>query len=689
MRKFVFAITFGLTVILSTATIQAQENRLPVPPDASQTPKLSDTLARNISSQTSVSRERREQAYAKLLEGQRYIWGMQRLRSQMGVTNSVRLAKQALQKAVELDPTLAEGYTALAELSLYAPPRDPDEAIMLAAIAVKLNADNFGAHRILARLYTLKSNLANGDLEPNFAGKAISQWKEITRLDPRYAEGWAFLSAFYDKQGKTQEKIDALNRWVGAATPLETGFYRSVMGNQETLTIESANVKLGAALIEAGRSKEAVEILSRTVADDPQNLEAIELLRDAVQSSDPATSAMAIEALQQAIYANPENISLIQLSAQIQTNAGQIDDAAKTLREAAVKLEPENKNAAAALQVELGDIYADADRQDEAIAVYQNALRMRGIGRNELVTDDDRDFAINVSEKIIQIYKNTNRVSQAKTFIENSRPMFGKDDLFADRQTIDLLRETGKKQEALQAVRAARARFPVDYSLLRLEASILTELGKVDQGVELIKPLLGKKLAVPSIMTDDFVNYLFISGLYSQAKRGREAIEAANQAYNITQDKERRQIAKLTLATAQQMSGDFRSAETTLRDILKQTPNNPIALNNLGYFLIERDEKIDEAFELIRQAVKIDPTNPSYLDSLGWAYFKLGKLTEAEKYLRQAAKYDSGSATIHEHLGDVYQKQGKSAQAKAAWQKALNLASDAEEINRLKAKLGR
>ena len=691
MKNFISAVTFTILFGLFTAAIQAQEIVVPPPPPptASPTTKLSDLLAKNLENQTPVTREQREQAYAKLLEGQSYIWSIQRLRLQSGVTSGARLAKQAIQKAVELDPNLAEGYTALAELTLIAPPRDPDEAIILAGIAVKLNPDNFGGHRILARLYTLKSRLGNEELDPNFTGKSINHWNEIIRLDPRYAEAWAFLSAFYEKQGKTDERIDALNRWLGSATPLETTFYRSVMGNQETLTPENAAVKLGSALIEAGRSKEAVEILSRAIADDPQNAEAIELLREAVESSDSGNSAIAIEALRQAIYANPDNISLIQLLAQIQTGAGRIDDASKTLREAVVKIEPTNKNAAAALQEKLGDIYADAERNDEAIAVYQNALRIRGIGNNELVSDNGRDFAITVYEKIIQIYKKTGRAGEAKTFVENSRAVFGKDDLFADRQIVEMLREGGKKQEALQAIRSARTRFPDDYSLLRIEATILTDLGRVDEGVKLITPLIGKTSATPSIMNDDFINYLFISGLYSQAKRGKEAIEAANQAHSISRDNERKQIARLTLASAQQMSGDFKSAETTLRDILKQSPGNPIALNNLGYFLLERDEKVNEAFNLIKQAVKIDPTNPSYLDSLGWAYFKMGNLAEAEKYLKQAAKYDSSSATIQEHLGDVYQKQGKNALAKTAWQKAVNLSSDAEEISRIKSKLGK
>ncbi|MCV4656376.1 tetratricopeptide repeat protein, partial [Escherichia coli] len=67
--------------------------------------------------------------------------------------------------------------------------------------------------------------------------------------------------------------------------------------------------------------------------------------------------------------------------------------------------------------------------------------------------------------------------------------------------------------------------------------------------------------------------------------------------------------------------------------------------------------------------------------------FKLGNLDEAEKYLRNAIGIDSSSATIHEHLGDVLEKQGKMSQAKTHWQRALELASDAADIGRLRAKL--
>ncbi len=135
------------------------------------------------------------------------------------------------------------------------------------------------------------------------------------------------------------------------------------------------------------------------------------------------------------------------------------------------------------------------------------------------------------------------------------------------------------------------------------------------------------------------------------------------------------------------MFGDFKSAEETLRGLLKQSPGNPIALNNLGYFLLERNEKFNEALDLIQQAVKIDPTNPSYLDSLGWAYFKLGKFDDAEKHLKNAVRLAMSSATIYEHLGDVYHKQNKRDLAKSVWQKALNLASDTEITERIKSKI--
>jgi tetratricopeptide (TPR) repeat protein len=706
MKKFAFSLTaaaFLAVFVYTDAFAQNPPAPKPTPtperfgdtppppppkPKPSPTPRLSSVLTENLVRMQSseITRERREQAYAKMLEGQRYVWQMSRSRTPSA--NLPRLAQQAFQKAVELDPNLAEGYTALAELALSDPRNgDLEEALMLANIAAKINPNSFGARRILARLYTIKSRLNSGVLDTNWTPKAISEWREVARLDPRNAEAWAFLSEFYDRTGKTEEKIIALNRWLASASPLDPRFYRTVLN--QNLSIEAATVKLGAALVKANRLGEAVEILSRAVADEPDNTDAVDLLREAIEGADAESSAKAVQALQQAIYANPTSFALVELLADTQARAGRIDDAAKTLRAAIARAESD-KNQAASLFVALGDVYANADRTDEAVAAFEESLKLSGVDKNAVTTEVAGEFAATVFRRMITAYKNASRYADAKAVIDRARSVLDKEDSFADKQQIALLLETGKRQEALQFVRASRLRFPTDESLLRQEAMILADSGKVEEGVALVKTLLkGKTSSAPSALSDDYSNLLYISALYNQAKRGREAMAAANEAYALAQGEERKQIAKLTLATAQHQAGEFAAAETTLREILKQTPGNPIALNNLGYFLLERNERFDEALKLIQQAVKIDPTNPSYLDSLGWAYFKLGKYDEAEKYLRDAARRSPDSATIYEHLGDVYQKQNKTDLAKKAWQKALNLASDAEDVNRIKEKLGK
>lgn len=701
-------IVLGLFLTAVPSAVYAQNERTvspsPTPTAQAAPPQTTGTSAPN----TQISRERREQAIAKLLEGQRFLWtslNAGRPPTQAAKINNMKLAKAAFKRAVELDSSLAEAYTALAELAITAPPTDLEEAILLASVAVKIEPRNFGAQRILARLFTFKSRLNNGVLDASNAARAIEHWRAITGLDPRNAEAWAFLSEFYDKTNKPEERIKALRNWVSATPAIETQFFQRVLNGQGTLSTETASLKLAGALKKQGETREAIAILSQLVADDADNPEAIELLGETIETADTAAALTAVESLQQAVYANPSNSTLISMLAQIQARSGKIDDAARVLRDSAAKLSENDKIASANLQVSLGDLFAGANRVNESAAAYQTALSARGIEASEPATDEQREFAVAVFEKMIRLYKNANRPNDVRTVIERARKVLGKDDLFADRQLISFYRETGKKPEALEAVRAVRTRLPEDYGFLNLEATLLTENGKVDDAVKLVKDLIEKRKlrtvtkngdgtgvtgTVQQISQleagDDFSNYLFISELYTKAGRGKESIDAANQAYLSAQGAERKQIAKLALATAQQMGGDFGGAESTLREILKQMPDNPIALNNLGYFLIERDVKLTEAMEMIRKAVEIDPTNPSYLDSLGWAHYKLGNYEEAEKHLRSALRYDS-SATILEHLGDVLQKRNKPQDAKNAWQKALMMASDAKDIARLKTKV--
>jgi len=127
-------------------------------------------------------------------------------------------------------------------------------------------------------------------------------------------------------------------------------------------------------------------------------------------------------------------------------------------------------------------------------------------------------------------------------------------------------------------------------------------------------------------------------------------------------------------------------AEAQYNEALKLDPNSALALNNLGYLWVDGGVRLEEALKMIQRAVDAAPNNGAYVDSLGWAYFKLGKLDEAERYLTQAARLYIGSATVQEHLGDVYDRLGKKELARTTWQKALFFSTDAKQSERLRSK---
>jgi len=87
---------------------------------------------------------------------------------------------------------------------------------------------------------------------------------------------------------------------------------------------------------------------------------------------------------------------------------------------------------------------------------------------------------------------------------------------------------------------------------------------------------------------------------------------------------------------------------------------------------VDRGQKLDESLIMIKKAVEMEPANAAYLDSLGWAYFKLGKYDLAEDNLTKAAQHMGTDPTVQEHLGDLYQKTGRLKLAATHWERSLD-----------------
>jgi tetratricopeptide (TPR) repeat protein len=150
------------------------------------------------------------------------------------------------------------------------------------------------------------------------------------------------------------------------------------------------------------------------------------------------------------------------------------------------------------------------------------------------------------------------------------------------------------------------------------------------------------------------------------APRAVDVLETARRSHAANMD------LLFNLGAAYDRAGRADQAERAFREVLAEQPSNAEALNYLGYMLAERGAKLDEAVTFIKRALAVDADNPSFLDSLGWAYFKQSKLHEAQQPLQRAAAALPANSVIQDHLGDLYFKLKQYRDAAAAWDRALS-----------------
>ena len=129
------------------------------------------------------------------------------------------------------------------------------------------------------------------------------------------------------------------------------------------------------------------------------------------------------------------------------------------------------------------------------------------------------------------------------------------------------------------------------------------------------------------------------------------------------------------------------AAEADLKVALKLYPDQPHVLNYLGYSWIDQGVHLDEGMRMIRRAVEQRPDDGYIVDSLGWAYYKLGNMEEAVKHLERAVELKPDDPTINDHLGDVYWKVGRFIEARFQWSHARDLKPEADELEKIVQKL--
>jgi tetratricopeptide (TPR) repeat protein len=193
---------------------------------------------------------------------------------------------------------------------------------------------------------------------------------------------------------------------------------------------------------------------------------------------------------------------------------------------------------------------------------------------------------------------------------------------------------------------------------------------------------------------DDRTVYLTLAKINTRLKRFPEAEQALDKAEQLSTTADDKEYVWFLRGSTFERQKRYMDAEEQFRKVLASDAQHTSALNYLGYMLADQNMKLEEALGYIKKAVELDPANGAYLDSLGWAYFRLGKYELAEENLVKASQKINTDPTVHEHLGDLYQKMGKLKLAASHWERALNewnrtiaVEVDSAEVARVQKKL--
>ena len=137
----------------------------------------------------------------------------------------------------------------------------------------------------------------------------------------------------------------------------------------------------------------------------------------------------------------------------------------------------------------------------------------------------------------------------------------------------------------------------------------------------------------------------------------------------------------------EERSKQWPKAEADMRKSLELQPDQPHVLNYLGYSWIDQGVNLDEGMKMIKRAVEQRPDDGYIVDSLGWAYFRIGNYEEAVKNLERAIDLKPEDPTINDHLGDAYWKVGRKLEAKFQWSHARDLKPEPEDLPKILAKI--
>lgn len=245
----------------------------------------------------------------------------------------------------------------------------------------------------------------------------------------------------------------------------------------------------------------------------------------------------------------------------------------------------------------------------------------------------------------------------------------------AVRFTGWILNAYGEHEKSLAMLERLKPSSPYYEQAQIDKASALAALEREDEAIALLRAAMRRE---PAALEAGAA----LGNLLASLERHEEAVAVLDEVMARLPETPDRDAWRYYITRAASLLAleEWPRAEADLKLAVEIAPEEPTALNYLGYSWAERGLNLDEAFALIEKAVSLRPSSGAIIDSLGWAHYQLGNYEAAVGHLEQAASLEPADPIITDHLGDVYWRLGRETEARFQWRHVLEL--DPEEALR-------
>jgi tetratricopeptide (TPR) repeat protein len=573
-------------------------------------------------------------------------------------------------QALKLDPGASFLFEELTDL--YIQSGRLKDAVTEAEDILKREPNNLDARRILGRIYTrMIGDTQQGKINEEMLRSATEQYQKITAKDPKDIESWLTLGRLYRTASNSVEAEKAYTQALSidpnnedALTGLaivysDVGDTRKAIEKLQAVTKKDPNPRTLTALASSYEQlhdyKSAAEVLHKAMDLDSENSHikhalALDLLRS--NNLDDA-----LKYYKEIAEDDPHDADALLRMAEVYREKRDFNKARELLNKAKT-IDPENLE----VRYDEVDLLATEGQTGKAIETLKSVLKDT---ERKSYSEAEKATRGNLLERLGELYRSANQTQAAVDTFRQMADLEPDSGPRASAQIIETYRAAKDLKSARAEADAALKKYPDQRMLKLVNASLLADMGKVDQAVSELRSMLKGD--------HDRETQLAIAQIYEKVKRYEDMEKPLEAAEKLSETKPDKETVHFMRGAMFERLKQFDSAEAEFHKVLELNPDNASALNYFGYMLADRNVRLEEAQKLVSRALELEPDNGAYLDSLGWVYYRQNKLEDAEHALTRAlAKSETGQdPTVHDHLGDVYFKLGKTKDAITQWQASL------------------